>query len=391
MRSVSVLGSTGSVGTSTLGVVRKNRSSFCVHALTAHKNVTALASQAKEFNAKLAVIADETLYDVLKELLSGSGIECAAGHDAVTDAASITVDVTMAAIVGMAGLKPLLASIENGRHVAIANKEPLVAAGFLVTQAAQKSGAVLLPVDSEHNAIFQVLETKNKNAIHRIILTASGGPFRTWDLQKMETATRAEALAHPNWVMGQKISIDSATMMNKALEVVEAHHLFDMPSDKIDVLVHPQSVIHSMLEYADGSVLSQMGASDMTVPITHALGWPSRIDGGAKRLDFLTLPPLTFEKVDDRRFPAINLAYASLQSGSAACIALNAANEVAVDAFLKDKIGFMDICAIVRDVLDGVNETVSNNIDAVLAFDSKMRNATQSRITTKQNHNRKVS
>ncbi len=395
MTTISVLGSTGSIGTSTLDVVAANTDLFSIYALTAHKNVDMLAKQAIKHRAKMAVIADETLYQDLKDRLSGTSIDCAAGNVAVVDAARAMVDITMAGIVGMAGLSPLLAAMKNGKKIAIANKEPLVAAGTLVQDFTQKYGCTILPVDSEHNAIFQVMESGNENAVRRIILTASGGPFRTADIDFMARATPAQALAHPNWVMGQKISIDSASMMNKALEVIEAHYLFNLPPEKIDVLVHPQSVIHSMVEYCDGSVLAQMGASDMKVAISHALGWPRRLDGGAKKLDFSTISSLTFEAVDDRRFPAINMAYDSLRAGPAACIAMNAANEVAVDLFLKGEIGFMDILDLTKQAIgNGLSQKhgdLARNLEDILAFDAIIRHFVHQNKHNYSTSNRKVS
>ncbi len=395
MKTVSVLGSTGSVGTSTLDVIARHPHKFSVQILTAHKNVELLVTQAKRFNAKTAVIADESLYLNLKESLSGTGIACAAGMQAVEEAARQPADITMAAISGMAGLKPLLAAIHNGKTVAIANKEPLVSAGALVLKAAQNAGATILPVDSEHNAIFQVFDKEHVTGITRLILTASGGPFRQADMADMARATPDKALAHPNWVMGRKISIDSATMMNKALEVIEAHHLFQMPADKIDVIVHPQSTIHSMVEYADGSVLAQMGASDMKVPITYALAWPYRLDGGAQKLDFTKISALTFEPVDERRFPAIKIAYDSLREGAAACIAMNAANEVAVELFLNNQIGFMDISGLVQDALSKVaalkQGDLNTNLEDILAFDGATRHLVSDLAMQKFNTNRKVS
>ena len=391
-RSVTILGSTGSVGTATLDVIKSAHDKFFIHTLTAQKNIALLAEQAKAFNVKRAVIGDETLYADLKDALAGTSIEPATGRNAVIAAAGEKVDYTMAAIVGMAGLEPILAAIENGQCVAIANKEPLVAAGRMVIDAAKKSGAALLPVDSEHNAIFQVFEQANRDFIRRIILTASGGPFRTWTQDQMAAATPEQALAHPNWAMGRKISIDSATMMNKALEVIEAHYLFDLPPEKIDVLVHPQSVIHSMVEYEDGSVLAQMGAADMRVPITHTLGWPNRIKGCSQRLDFTKLSTLTFEPVDACRFPAIKYAYDCLREGQAACIALNAVNEVAVDAFLAGQIGFTDIFEIVRRTAEDKKDVSSpENLGDILALDQKMRESAKQCIVTYNPQTRKVS
>jgi 1-deoxy-D-xylulose-5-phosphate reductoisomerase len=390
-RTITILGSTGSVGKSTLDVIAANKDAFEIHTLTANKNVAALAHQAKAANAKHAVIGDEALYNDLKYALSGTNITAAAGRAAIIEAASAPVDCAMAAIVGMAGLEPLLAAIKNGKHVAIANKEPLVAAGRIVLDAAKKSGGTLLPVDSEHNAIFQVFEQNNRDKIERIILTASGGPFREWTLEQMQAATPTQAIAHPNWSMGSKISVDSATMMNKALEVIEAHHLFGLPPEKIDVLLHPQSIINSMVEYADGSILAQMGASDMRVPIAHALGWPVRLSGASQRLDFATVSNLTFAPVDARRFPAINLAYDCLRDGQTACIAFNAANEVAVEAFLAGKIGFMDIFDIVQMAVAEKPSDRVGDLQSVLAFDQKVRQASQRCILNKEPSNRKVS
>lgn len=390
-RGVTILGSTGSVGTGTMDVVRSNPEAFHIEALTAYRNVALLAEQARASRAKIAVIGDETLHADLKDALSGTGIKTAAGASGLIEAASSGADCTMAAIVGMAGLEPILAAIGNGKHVAIANKEPLVSAGALVMDAAKKSGATLLPVDSEHNAIFQVFEQQNRNAIRRIILTASGGPFREATLAEMEAATPAKALAHPNWSMGQKISIDSATMMNKSLEVIEAHYLFDMPPEQIDVLIHPQSIVHSMVEYTDGSVLAQMGASDMRVPIANALGWPKRIDGPADRLDFMKISALTFEEMDHRRFPAINFAYQCLREGVGACIAFNAANEIAVEAFLENKIGFLDIFRIIQTTVENAKAPSITNLESILAFDTNVRHAAQTAILEKTQTNRKVS
>lgn len=384
MKRVSILGSTGSVGKATMDVVLARSDLFSIQALTAQTNVAALAEQAKKSKAKLAVIGDESLYQDLKVALAGTDIETAAGRKAVIDAAGEEADCTMAAIVGMAGLEPILKAIENGKHVAIANKEPMVSAGTLVMNAARKSGATLLPVDSEHNAIFQLMGDQ-RDSIERIVLTASGGPFRAWSLERMAKATPQQAVAHPNWSMGAKISVDSATMMNKALEVIEAHYMFDLPPEQIDVLVHPQSIVHAMVEYKDGSVLAHMGAPDMRVPITHALGWPERIDGPAQRLDISKLSSLAFEKVDERRFPAINQAYICIKEGAPACVAFNAANEVAVAAFLAGNIGFCDIFEIVRRVVESGNFSPADNLESVLALDEKMRKSAQACIVNSTN------
>lgn len=391
MKTVSIFGATGSVGCGAADVVRANPSLFQVQTLTAHRNALALAAMAKDLRARRAVIADDAHYAVLKDALAGSGIEAAAGQAALIDAARETVDVHVAAIVGMAGIGPLMAAMGHARSIAIANKEPLVAAGEIVLADAAKTGTKLLPVDSEHNAIFQVFEEGNRGAVRRLILTASGGPFRDWTAEQMASATPAQAIAHPNWSMGAKISVDSASMMNKALEVIEAYHLFAMPADKIDVLVHPQSIIHSMVEYADGSVLAQMGAPDMRTPIAYALGWPDRIDGPSQRIDFSALSALTFAPVDDRRFPAIKLAYDSLQAGGGACLTLNAANEVAVAAFLDGRIGFTDIFDTVREAVEKAGAEAPQNLEAVLALDTKVRGIAKSIILARNTSNRKVS
>lgn len=380
MKTVSILGSTGSIGRSTIDLVAHHRDSYAVHALTAQNNVELLAKQARDLNARYAVIGNEDHYATLKSLLSGSGIECAAGRDAVIDAAGRPVDWTMAAIVGMAGLEPLMAAIALGKCVAIANKEPLVAAGNLVIASARQHGTTLLPVDSEHNAIFQVFDPDNRAGIARIVLTASGGPFRTWSADQMAAATPEQAVAHPNWSMGSKISVDSASMMNKALEVIEAHYLFDMPPEKIDVLVHPQSVIHSMVEYADGSFLAQMGAPDMRTPIANALGWPRRIATSGARLDLAQMRRLDFEALDPVRFPAVSMAYDCIRRGQGACITLNAANEVAVQAFLDRRVGFAEINAINAAMLDSVKTVELSGLNDILSFDRTVRHAAETYI-----------
>jgi 1-deoxy-D-xylulose-5-phosphate reductoisomerase len=350
-RNVTILGSTGSVGQSTVDLIARDPESYRVEALVAGNSVEALAEQARRLTAKMAVVANPQRYRALKDALIGTSIEAAAGPEAVTEAASRPAEWVMAAIVGFAGLAPTLCAARRGAMVALANKEALVCAGRLLTDAVQDSGGVLLPVDSEHNAIFQVFDAGQRSAVDRLILTASGGPFRNWSLADMAEATPEQALAHPNWDMGAKISIDSATMMNKGLELIEAHLLFGLPSQQIEIVVHPQSVIHSMVAYRDGSVLAQLGTPDMRVPISHALGWPARIDGPAERLEFANLSPLTFERPDSGRFPSLRLARQALVLGGFAPIVLNAANEVAVAAFLARRIGFLDIARIVEDVL----------------------------------------
>ena len=373
MRTLNILGSTGSIGQSTLKVVKAHADKFKIGVLTAQSRVDLLIQQAIEFKASKAVIGDEALYAKLKEGLSGYDIECAAGEKAIEEAGSILADITMAAIVGMAGLPSLMRAIEQGNIVAIANKEPLVAAGPLVMAACQEFGTTLLPVDSEHNAVFQVFEQSNKASIEKIILTASGGPFREWPIEKIAIATPQQAINHPNWDMGSKISVDSASMMNKALEVIEAQRLFDVSSSQIEVLVHPQSVIHSMVEYSDGSTLCQMGASDMCTPITNVLSWPQRLSSPGDKLDLVKLGQLSFEEPDHMRFPAIKMAYESLNSGLASCITLNAANEVAVAAFLDHKIAFLDIYKIVSEALDKLESAPLKSLNDIVNYDTLSR------------------
>lgn len=382
MKTVSILGSTGSVGRSTVDLILSQKQDFSVQVLTAQSNVDLLAEQARQLNAKRAVIGDENLFHSLKDKLAGTNIEAAAGRRAVIDAGAYPAQCIMAAIVGMAGLEPLMKAIEQGGIVAIANKEPLVAAGPLVKAIAQKHGATILPVDSEHNAIFQVLEPENKAAIERLVLTASGGPFRTWTKEQMARATPAQAVAHPNWSMGAKISVDSASMMNKALEVIEAHYLFDMPHDEIDVLVHPQSTIHSMVEYADGSFLAQLGAPDMKTPIAYALAWPQRMKTSGARLDLTQLKRLDFEPMDHDKFPLLGLAYDCLQSGQAACLTFNAANEVAVAAFLAERIGFSAIYDVVLAALNRGENQAPQKLEDILLLDHTVRQFSESYIST---------
>lgn len=381
MKTVSILGSTGSVGRSTVGLIQSQPNMFDVRALTAQTNVDLLAEQAKMLKAKHAVIGDESLYQTLKDRLAGTDIEVAAGRQALIDAAGMDADWIMAAIVGMAGLEPLMKAITQGKAVAIANKEPLVAAGPLVMAQAQRYGTKILPVDSEHNAIFQVFENQNKTAISRLVITASGGPFRTWAKEQMARATPEQAVAHPNWSMGAKISVDSASMMNKALEVVEAHYLFNMPAESINVVVHPQSIVHSMVEYADGSFLAQLGASDMRTPIAYALAWPARMPTSGQRLDLTQLRRLDFEPLDHDRFPAVERAFACLRAGQAACLVFNAANEVAVQAFLGKKIGFLAIHDVISDALDHFDAPRSlQALEDILLLDQTVRQHSESYI-----------
>jgi 1-deoxy-D-xylulose-5-phosphate reductoisomerase len=379
-RRVAILGSTGSVGCNTVELVAASPDAYEVEALVALRNVERLASQARQVRAKLAVIADESRYRALKSLLEGSGIEVAAGASAVVDAAARPSDWVMAAIVGAAGLAPTLAAVERGAMVALANKEVLVCAGALVTEAAKRHGARLLPVDSEHNAIFQVFDGDQAHAIERIVLTASGGPFRERSREAMAAATPAEAVAHPNWRMGAKISVDSATMMNKGLEVIEAHHLFDLPSERIEVVVHPQSVVHGLVYYNDGSVLAQLGSPDMRTPIANALGWPLRIPAPSPRLDLAALGQLAFQAPDLERFPALRLAREALNAGGGAPTVLNAANEVTVAAFLDGRIGFLDIAAIVEETLAALPDRPIAQLDDVYDTDREARAYASSRV-----------
>ena len=372
-RKISILGATGSVGTSTLDLVERHPDRFEVVALTAARNVGALAEAACRTGASLAVIGDPALLPELERQLQGTGCRAAAGREALAEAAAGEAELVMAAIVGCAGLEPVMAAIEAGRTVALANKESLVTAGSLMTEAAARSGATILPVDSEHNAIFQCLADNRSSDVARLVLTASGGPFRTKGRDEMAAMTPQQAVAHPNWSMGAKISVDSATMMNKGLELIEAHHLFGLPSERIDILVHPQSVIHSMVEYVDGSVLAQLGSPDMRIPIAHALAWPERMETPAERLDLARIGSLSFEEPDLERFPALRVARAALEAGGAAPIALNAANEEAVTAFLGDGIGFLDIVRTVEEAVARTNAAAPRSIAEVIDIDREAR------------------
>lgn len=372
-RGVTILGSTGSIGRNTVELVEARPDLYRVEALTAHSRVDILAEQARRLKPRLAVVADETAYGALKAALDGTGIAVAAGAGAVVEAAQLPAEWVMASIVGAAGLAPTLAAVRRGAVIGLANKECLVCAGALMTAEVVSCGATLLPVDSEHSAIFQVLDAAQPQAVEKIILTASGGPFRRRTLAEMEAMTPEQAVAHPNWSMGAKISVDSASMMNKGLELIEAHHLFAMPEDRIDIVVHPQSVIHSMVSYVDGSVLAQMGSPDMRTPIAYALGWPKRIHAPAPRLDLAAIGQLTFEAPDAERFPALRLARHALQTGGSAPTVLNAANEVAVQAFLSRRIGFLDIARVVEQTLDAVDPAPPSSIEDVLAQDQRAR------------------
>ncbi|WP_394269287.1 1-deoxy-D-xylulose-5-phosphate reductoisomerase [Qipengyuania sp.] len=380
-RTITILGATGSVGASTLDLVRRNREQWQVGALTAHSRAGELASLAREFGARLAVIADETQFPALKEALAGSGVEAAAGREALCEAAARPADLVMAAIVGCAGLAPVMAAIEQGRTVALANKEALVSAGEVMTAAVERHGARLLPVDSEHNAIFQCLQGGRLDEVRSITLTASGGPLRTWTPAQLDAATPAEAIAHPNWDMGAKISVDSATMFNKGLELIEAHHLFPIPLERIRILVHPQSVIHSMVEYRDGSTLAQLGPSDMRVPIASCLAWPERMETPMPPLDLAAVGELTFFEPDEARFPATALARQAAEAGGAAPAVLNAANEIAVEAFLAGKIAFSRIALSVRSVLEAGNlPPAPRTLDDVLMIDEAARAMARERL-----------
>ncbi len=372
MRSISILGATGSVGEQTLDLIRRNAGDWKVVALTANSNVAGLAAAAREFGARVAVVADERCLEDLRAALSGSGIEAAAGRAALCEAAARPVDITVAAIVGCAGLGPVMAAIEQGGTIALANKEALVSAGDVMTAAVARHGATLLPTDSEHNAIFQCLQGGKISDVRSITLTASGGPLRT--VQDLSAVTPAQAVAHPNWDMGAKISVDSATMFNKGLELIEAHHLFPVGLDRIRIVVHPQSVIHSMVEYRDGSTLAQLGPSDMRVPIASCLAWPGRMDTPMAPLDLPAIGELTFFAPDEVRFPATRLAREAAQAGGAAPAVLNAANEIAVDAFLAGKIAFSRIAVLVESVLEqGELPAAPRTLEEVLRVDEDAR------------------
>lgn len=373
MRTISVLGATGSIGASTLDLVRRSPADWRVVALTANGNVAELAKLAIEFSAKLAVVADEARLSELREALAGTDIEAAGGAQALVEAAARGADVTVAAIVGCAGLAPTMAAIEQGGVIALANKEALVSAGEVMTAAVERHGATLLPIDSEHNAIFQCLQGNSLDHVRWITLTASGGPFRDWTLDRLTLATPAQAIKHPNWDMGAKISVDSATMFNKGLELIEAHYLFPVGLDKLRIIVHPQSVVHSMVEYRDGSTLAQLGPSDMRVPIASALAWPERMDTPCAPLDLAEIGELTFRKPDEVRFPATRLAREAAEAGGGIPAVLNAANEVAVAAFLSGQIPFTRIAAQVEDVLEAYSPPAPSCLSDVLAVDDEAR------------------
>ncbi len=381
-RRVTILGSTGSVGCNTIDLIERQPEAFIVEALTAHSNVKKLAEQALKLRPQMAVVADASKYQELKAALAGTNIAVAAGPEALIEAAQRPADWVMSAIVGAAGLKATLAAVERGVYVALANKESLVCAGDLMTRAVKRCGATLLPVDSEHNAIFQCFEADRRQSIEKLLLTGSGGPFRTRERADLKDVTPEQAIAHPNWSMGAKISVDSATMMNKGLEIIEACHLFAMPEERIEVVVHPQSIIHSMVQYEDGSVLAQLGSPDMRTPIAYTLAWPNRMAAPTARLDFIKIAQLTFEPPDPEKFPALRLARQVLKDGGTAPIVLNAANEVAVARFLARRIGFLDMTAVVEDTLTAMPAVPISNLDQVHAVDAEARTVAGRRADT---------
>ena len=379
-RSITVLGSTGSVGCNTISLIEADRDSYVIEAITANRNVASLADQARRLRPSLAVIADDSLYEDLKAALAGTGIAVAAGAGGLIEAAAMPAERVMAAIVGAAGLAPTLECVRRGAVVALANKECLVCAGELMLREVARHGATLLPVDSEHNAIFQVFDFDQPDRVEKIVLTASGGPFRTAGRAAMAAATPAQAVAHPNWDMGAKISVDSATMMNKGLEMIEALHLFPVTPAQIEILVHPQSVVHSMVAYCDGSVLAQLGSPDMRTPIAYSLAWPRRIAAPVPRLDLAAIGKLTFEVPDLERFPALRLAAAVLDGPGGVATTMNAANEVAVQGFLSGRIGFLDIVATVERTLERMAATSPSSLEEVFAIDAEARRAANALI-----------
>lgn len=371
---MSILGATGSIGRSTMALIdAAEPGAFRIEALVANRDVATLAAQARRCGARMAVVADPAAYGALKDALGGTGITLAAGPEAVVEAAARPAEWTMAAIVGAAGLRSTLAALERGGTLALANKESLVCAADLVMAAAARGGARLLPVDSEHNAVFQCLQGDDSRGIERIVLTASGGPFRDWPLERMARVTPDQALKHPVWSMGAKISIDSATMMNKGLEVIEAARLFPIPQERIEVLVHPQSAVHGMVQYADGSILAQLGSPDMRTPIAHALAWPTRMAADVPRLDLAALARLEFFAPDPVRFPALRLAREALMAGGGAPTILNAANETAVALFLDRRLGFLDIATVVEETLEALAGIRAEGLEAILALDAEAR------------------
>ena len=383
-RTVSVLGATGSVGQTTAELLAEAPDQFDVVALTGNGNAAGMIRQAKRLRPRFVAMADAAAAAAVADGLSGSGIRVGSGPEAIMEAASMPADWVMAAIVGAAGLAPTLAAVEHGATVALANKESLVCAGHLFTEATKAAGGRLLPVDSEHNAIFQVFDFDRPETVARIVLTASGGPFRTWSKDAMKAAGPKQALNHPNWDMGAKISIDSATMFNKGLELIEASHLFPVPATQIEVLVHPQSIIHSMVDYRDGSTLAQLGLPDMRTPVAVTLYWPGRVACAQERLNLAEIGQLTFEPPDEDRFPALRLARAALAAGGTASVVLNAANEVAVSAFLAEEIGFLDIAGVVETCLELEPVVPLADLSTVWAADKAARQTARKVIARKR-------
>ena len=379
VRTVTVLGATGSIGDSTMDLLRASPERYQVEALTANSNVEGLAKLAKEFGARFVAVADASKLGELRDALAGTDVASGAGESAIVEAAERSADWVTAAVSGAAGLKPALAAADRGATIALANKECLVCAGDFFMDRAAKAGATVLPADSEHNALFQALASGNREELVRVIITASGGPFRTWKAADIAQATLAQALKHPNWSMGQKITIDSASMMNKGLEVIEASYLFALSPDEIDVLVHPQSIVHGMVEFSDRSVMAQLGTPDMRTPIAHCLGWPDRIVGRAASLDLAKIGSLTFEAPDYERFPGLKLAYDALRLGNGATTVYNAANEVAVAAFVAQKIRFGGIAQLVEATLNAWvragNLAPLSSADDAISVDHSARNS----------------
>jgi 1-deoxy-D-xylulose-5-phosphate reductoisomerase len=382
-RRISILGATGSIGASTLAVMGERPGAYLVEVVTANVNAKALATIARNAGARLAVIADPAAYGQLKTALSGTGIAAAAGSEAVIEAAGRPVDLVVAAIVGAAGLAPTFAAIAAGSRIALANKECLVSAGDLFVRAAERRGVEILPVDSEHNAIFQILDGRSPTSVDRIVVTASGGPFRTWTREQMAAATPAEALRHPNWSMGAKITIDSATLMNKGLELIEAHHLFAQPGERLGVLIHPQSTVHGIVSFTNGYVVAAMSATDMRTPIAHCLAWPEASLGAGRQLDLAAIGNLEFSAPDEGRFPALRLARSALEASGYATNILSAANEVAVAAFLAGRIGFLEIARIVEETLaraSAVGGGAPSTIEEAIAIDAEGRRVASSLV-----------
>lgn len=381
---VSILGATGSVGCSTLDLIGRDPENFHVVALSGNRNAELLAKQAIAHNAELAVVADPSRYGELKEALAGTSVEAAAGDEALMEAVGRPVDWVMAAIVGSAGLRPTLEAVRQGSCVALANKECLVAAGDIFMETVAKSGTQLLPVDSEHSAAFQAIDLNVSESIEKIVLTASGGPFRTWTLEQMAKASPEDALKHPIWSMGQKLTIDSATLMNKGLELIEAYHLFPVEPEQLDVVIHPQSIVHCLVEYSDGSVLAQMSSPDMRTPIAYSLAWPERMWAPTERLNLAKIGSLSFEEPDYERFPALRIAREALESNNGATTVLNAANEIAVDAFLERRIGLPSISALVAAAMEAADRaglSKPGSLDEVLDLDEYSRGLARSLLT----------